>query len=86
VIACRLTPLQKALLVTLVRKELKRVTLSIGDGANDVSMIQSANVGIGIAGKEGAQAARASDYAIEEFKYPFSFSCDFSCSMHIFLV
>jgi phospholipid-transporting ATPase len=38
--------------------------LAIGDGANDVSMICAANVGIGIIGKEGQQAARASDFAI----------------------
>lgn len=44
-------------------------TLAIGDGANDVNMITSAHVGIGISGLEGQQAARASDYAIGQFKY-----------------
>lgn len=68
VICCRVTPLQKALVVRLVRKHLKVVTLSIGDGANDVSMIQEANIGVGIEGLEGAQAVRASDYAFVEFK------------------
>lgn len=49
----------------MVRKRFpKKVTLSIGDGANDVPMILKAHVGVGIAGKEGAQAARCSDYAI----------------------
>jgi len=69
VICCRVTPLQKALVVTLIRTKLKKVVLSIGDGANDVSMIQAANVGIGIAGMEGAQAVRAADFAIGEFQF-----------------
>jgi len=45
------------------------IVLAIGDGANDVNMISMANVGVGIQGKEGIQAARASDYAISEFKF-----------------
>jgi len=69
VICCRVTPLQKALVVKLVRKELKKVTLAIGDGANDVSMIQAAHVGVGIMGREGNQAARASDYSFAEFRF-----------------
>ncbi|RKP05290.1 hypothetical protein THASP1DRAFT_32875, partial [Thamnocephalis sphaerospora] len=68
VICCRVTPLQKALVVRLVKKQLRKVTLSIGDGANDVSMIQEAHVGVGIEGMEGAQAVRASDYSFVEFK------------------
>jgi len=68
VICCRVSPLQKADVVSLVKTQLKRVTLSIGDGANDVSMIQIANVGVGIAGKEGSQAVRAADYSFAEFK------------------
>jgi phospholipid-transporting ATPase len=52
VICCRVSPLQKALVVRLVRKNVEgAVTLAIGDGANDVSMIQAAHVGIGIQGK-----------------------------------
>lgn len=47
----------------------KKMTLAIGDGANDVAMILKAHVGIGIAGKEGMQAARSSDYAIGKFKF-----------------
>ncbi|XP_062991171.1 phospholipid-transporting ATPase VD-like [Elgaria multicarinata webbii] len=69
VICCRATPLQKGQLVKLVRKELKVMTLAIGDGANDVSMIQVADVGIGIAGQEGMQAVLASDFAISQFKH-----------------
>src|SRR6185312_17101791 len=53
VICCRVSPLQKALVVELVRKGKRTVTLAIGDGANDVSMIQAANVGVGISGQEG---------------------------------
>lgn len=69
VICCRVSPLQKALVVKLVRKKLDKITLSIGDGANDVSMIQAAHVGIGIEGHEGGQASRASDYSFVQFKY-----------------
>ncbi|KAL7751368.1 hypothetical protein RI367_003228 [Sorochytrium milnesiophthora] len=68
VICCRVTPLQKALVVRLVKRELRVLTLSIGDGANDVSMIQEAHIGVGIQGVEGGQAVRASDYAFVEFK------------------
>mmetsp|Transcript_6396 Transcript_6396/g.8898 ORF Transcript_6396/g.8898 Transcript_6396/m.8898 type:complete len:1206 (+) Transcript_6396:189-3806(+) len=69
VVCCRVTPLQKAQIVRLVKLESKEVCLSIGDGANDVSMIQEAHIGIGIFGKEGTQAARASDYAIQQFRH-----------------
>jgi phospholipid-transporting ATPase len=85
VICCRVTPLQKALVVRVVKQGEQKIScaigkksilfiylfvyLSIGDGANDVSMIQEAHVGIGIYGKEGTQAARASDYAIHQFKH-----------------
>jgi phospholipid-transporting ATPase len=55
-------------MVTLVKQNLKCTTLAIGDGANDVSMIQAADVGIGITGHEGLQAARSSDYAIGQFR------------------
>lgn len=64
-IACRVSPKQKAEIVTMVRrKNPKLTTLAIGDGANDVNMIAAAHVGIGISGLEGQQAARSSDYAI----------------------
>lgn len=69
VVCCRVSPLQKALVVQLVRKYHNVVTLAVGDGANDVSMIQVANVGVGIAGQEGVQAAMAADYAIAQFRF-----------------
>jgi magnesium-transporting ATPase (P-type) len=70
VVCCRVSPLQKALVVKLVRENLHgSVTLAIGDGANDVSMIQAANIGVGISGQEGLQAARAADYAIGQFRF-----------------
>lgn len=69
VLCCRVSPSQKADVVKLVRGKLDVITIAIGDGANDVSMIQCANIGIGIAGEEGRQAAMSSDYAIGQFKY-----------------
>jgi len=71
VIACRVTPRQKAQLVNLVRHhvEPEPVTLAIGDGANDVGMIHAAHVGIGISGKEGQQAVNASDFSIGQFRF-----------------
>lgn len=70
VICCRASPSQKAYLVSAIRKKVKNaVTLAIGDGANDIAMIQEAHVGIGITGKEGLQAARTSDYSIAQFRF-----------------
>jgi phospholipid-translocating ATPase len=70
VICCRASPKQKAFLVKTVRKHvLNAITLAIGDGANDIAMIQEAHVGIGITGKEGLQAARISDYSIAQFRF-----------------
>ena len=69
VICCRVSPLQKALVVRLVKDGLKCMTLAIGDGANDVSMIQAADVGVGISGEEGLQAVNSSDYAIAQFRF-----------------
>jgi phospholipid-transporting ATPase len=70
VICCRVSPLQKALVVKLVRNNVEgAVTLAIGDGANDVTMIQAAHVGVGISGLEGLQAARSADFAIAQFRY-----------------
>ncbi len=65
----RVSPLQKALVVKLVKRNLKSLLLAIGDGANDVSMIQAAHVGVGISGVEGLQAARSADVAIGQFRY-----------------
>ncbi|KAM4710413.1 phospholipid-transporting ATPase IA [Discoglossus pictus] len=69
VICCRVSPLQKSEVVEMVKKQVKVITLAIGDGANDVSMIQTAHVGVGISGNEGLQAANSSDYSIAQFKY-----------------
>jgi len=69
VICCRVSPLQKALVVRLVKDGLDAMTLAIGDGANDVSMIQAAHVGVGISGEEGLQAVNASDYSIAQFRF-----------------
>ncbi|NXB42279.1 AT8B2 ATPase, partial [Leucopsar rothschildi] len=69
VICCRVTPLQKAQVVELVKKYKKAVTLAIGDGANDVSMIKTAHIGVGISGQEGIQAVLASDYSFSQFKF-----------------
>lgn len=69
VLCCRATPLQKAYIVKVVKEELKMRTLAVGDGANDVSMIQTADVGIGISGQEGMQAVMASDFALPRFKF-----------------
>ncbi|XP_056288825.1 phospholipid-transporting ATPase ID-like [Pseudoliparis swirei] len=69
VICCRVTPLQKAQVVQLVKKYKQAVTLAIGDGANDVSMIKAAHIGVGISGQEGMQAVLSSDYSFAQFRY-----------------
>ena len=71
VVACRVSPAQKAAIVKVVRKGIKPqpLTLAIGDGANDVNMIQTAHVGVGISGQEGVQAVNSSDYAIAQFRF-----------------
>ncbi|XP_066581095.1 phospholipid-transporting ATPase ID isoform X6 [Prorops nasuta] len=69
VICCRVTPLQKAMVVELIKKNKNAVTLAIGDGANDVSMIKTAHIGVGISGQEGLQAVLASDYSIGQFRF-----------------
>ncbi|CAI7637393.1 unnamed protein product [Penicillium palitans] len=69
VVCCRVSPLQKALVVKLVKRHKKALLLAIGDGANDVSMIQAAHVGVGISGVEGLQAARSADVAIGQFRF-----------------
>ncbi|KAK0903705.1 aminophospholipid translocase [Friedmanniomyces endolithicus] len=69
VICCRVSPLQKALVVKLVKRHLHAILLAIGDGANDVSMIQAAHIGIGISGVEGLQAARSADVSIAQFRF-----------------
>ncbi len=70
VLCCRMSPGQKAQIVKLIKDSKSRpMTAAIGDGANDVSMIQEADVGIGIFGKEGRNAARAADFAFARFKF-----------------
>lgn len=69
VVCCRVSPIQKAEVVKHMKAYTHDVCLAIGDGANDVSMILEAHIGVGIFGKEGAQAARSSDYAIREFRH-----------------
>ncbi|KAK6048327.1 IC domain protein, HAD ATPase, P-type family, partial [Cooperia oncophora] len=69
VVCCRMSPMQKAEVVEMVRGLGNHVVMAVGDGANDVAMIQAANVGIGISGEEGLQAASASDYAIPRFHF-----------------
>jgi P-type E1-E2 ATPase len=70
VICCRVSPSQKADIVRLVIKDDDQViTAAIGDGANDVSMIKEAHVGIGLYGREGLRAVQSSDFAIGEFRY-----------------
>lgn len=68
VVCCRATPKNKALVVEFIKRMTGAVTLAIGDGANDVSMIQAAHVGVGIYGREGTQALSASDYAIGQVR------------------
>jgi phospholipid-translocating ATPase len=70
VLCCRMSPAQKAQVVALVKKsKQKPMCAAIGDGANDVSMIQEAHVGLGIFGKEGRNAARSADFAFAKFKF-----------------
>ncbi|PSS18074.1 Phospholipid-transporting ATPase [Actinidia chinensis var. chinensis] len=69
VICCRVSPRQKALVTRLVKEGTGKTTLAIGDGANDVGMIQEADIGVGISGVEGMQAVMASDFAIAQFRF-----------------
>ena len=70
VICCRASPCQKAAMVKMIRHKVRgSMTLAIGDGGNDIAMIQEAHVGVGISGKEGLQAARVADYSIAQFRF-----------------
>lgn len=84
VICCRVSPMQKAEIVDLVTTHTKSVTLAIGDGANDVAMIQKAHVGVGISGIEGLQAACASDYSIAQVSFA-ELKRDNDCILILFL-
>ncbi|XP_009783474.1 probable phospholipid-transporting ATPase 5 [Nicotiana sylvestris] len=68
-ICCRVSPKQKALITRLVKQHTGKTTLAIGDGANDVGMIQEADIGIGISGMEGMQAVMASDFSMPQFRF-----------------
>ena len=70
VLCCRMSPAQKSQVVRLIKKSNEKpITCAIGDGANDVSMIQEAHIGLGIFGKEGKNAARSADFAFAKFKH-----------------
>ncbi|XP_024199378.1 probable phospholipid-transporting ATPase 5 [Rosa chinensis] len=69
VICCRVSPKQKALITRLVKEHTGKTTLAIGDGANDVGMIQEADIGVGISGMEGMQAVMASDISLPQFRF-----------------
>ncbi|POW11846.1 hypothetical protein PSTT_04947 [Puccinia striiformis] len=69
VVCCRTSPKQKSEIVRLVKEGIGAQTLAIGDGANDVSMIQTADIGVGVSGEEGMQAVNSSDYAIAKFRF-----------------
>ena len=69
VICSRCAPIQKSQVVDFIKRQSKQMTLAIGDGGNDVNMLHTADIGVGIFGKEGSQAAYSSDYAFSQFKY-----------------
>ncbi|XP_077253385.1 putative phospholipid-transporting ATPase 5 [Tasmannia lanceolata] len=69
VICCRVSPKQKAMITRLVKDYTGKTTLAIGDGANDVGMIQAADIGVGISGMEGMQAVMASDFSLPQFRF-----------------
>ncbi|XP_022739410.1 probable phospholipid-transporting ATPase 8 isoform X6 [Durio zibethinus] len=69
VICCRSSPKQKAIVTRLVKSVTGKTTLAIGDGANDVGMLQEADIGVGISGVEGMQAVMASDFSIAQFRF-----------------
>ncbi|KAK7867266.1 hypothetical protein R5R35_000250 [Gryllus longicercus] len=69
VVCCRCSPTQKAEVVRLIQRHTGKRTAAVGDGGNDVSMIQAADAGIGIAGREGLQASLAADFSISQFSH-----------------
>ena len=69
IVGYRLSPLQKSEITAFVQVHMKKTTLSVGDGGNDVGMIQIADVGVGINGLEGSQAARSADFSIPKFRF-----------------
>ncbi|KAJ1909292.1 putative aminophospholipid-translocase, partial [Coemansia sp. S17] len=69
VVCCRCSPTQKADIVRLIQSATRKRVLAVGDGGNDVSMIQAADVGVGLVGKEGKQASLAADFSILQFSF-----------------
>ncbi|XP_016395800.1 phospholipid-transporting ATPase IC [Sinocyclocheilus rhinocerous] len=69
VLCCRVTPAQKAEVVEMVRKHSTSITMAIGDGANDVNMIKTAHIGVGLCGMEGSQAVQNADFALAQFSF-----------------
>lgn len=69
VLVCRCSPTQKAVITKKMKESLHKTVASVGDGGNDVAMIQESNVGIGIVGKEGLQASLAADFSITQFSH-----------------
>ncbi|XP_049505813.1 probable phospholipid-transporting ATPase IIA isoform X2 [Panthera uncia] len=69
VVCCRCTPTQKAQIVRLLQERTGKLTCAVGDGGNDVSMIQESDCGVGVEGKEGKQASLAADFSITQFKH-----------------
>ena len=69
VVCCRCSPEQKAQVVRLIQEHTGKITCAIGDGGNDVSMIQAACAGVGIVGKEGMQASLAADFSLTQFSH-----------------
>lgn len=69
VVCCRCSPTQKAQVVKLIQEHTGKRTVAVGDGGNDVSMIQAADAGVGIEGREGRQASLAADFSVPQFSY-----------------
>jgi phospholipid-translocating ATPase len=69
VVCCRCSPTQKADVTRLIKSKTDKRVCAIGDGGNDVSMIQTAHIGVGIVGKEGMQAALAADFSVTQFSF-----------------
>ncbi|KAJ1999169.1 putative aminophospholipid-translocase, partial [Coemansia thaxteri] len=68
-VCCRCSPTQKADIVRLIQRFTRKRVLAVGDGGNDVSMIQAADVGVGLVGKEGKQASLAADFSVLQFSF-----------------
>ncbi|XP_029773828.1 probable phospholipid-transporting ATPase IIA [Suricata suricatta] len=69
VVCCRCTPTQKAQVVRLLQERTGKLTCAVGDGGNDVSMIQESDCGVGVEGKEGKQASLAADFSVTQFRH-----------------